>query len=114
MHTDAGPILTEWIEDYNAEGTLPTRTMKQGKAYSHVRYDTSLNLLLAAASHPSKFKLFDEDGNSAWEPEGKYFYPSPYDTFIIKFILGPDISEPQQTCSSLELVSPVDGFVIDG
>jgi cleavage and polyadenylation specificity factor subunit 1 len=70
MHTDSGPILTEWIEDYSTEGALPTRSMKQGKAYSHIRYNSSLNLLLAAAAHPSKYKLFDEEGNAMWEPEG--------------------------------------------
>jgi cleavage and polyadenylation specificity factor subunit 1 len=70
MYIDTGPALMEWIEEYSTEGPVPTRTVKQGKAYSHIQYDSSLNLLLGAAALPSKFRLFDEDGNSAWEPDG--------------------------------------------
>lgn len=71
MHTDAGPILTEWVEEYEVEYPMPMRKIQQGKVYSHVRYDTGLDLLVGAAAHPSKFKLFDEEGNTIWEPEGR-------------------------------------------
>lgn len=35
-------------------------------------------------------------------------------SILMAFCLGPDVPEPYQYCSSLEVISPDDGFVIDG
>jgi hypothetical protein len=77
MHTEAGPILTSWLDDYNVEERKPMRKLNQGKTYSHVRFDPDLNLLVGVAAHRAMFKLYTEEGTAVWESEGVSYHHAP-------------------------------------
>lgn len=75
-----GPILVEWVPDFQFDGPLPMRSIPRGRAYSNVLFDPSTSLIVAASSLQSTFTSFDEDGNNIWEPDGKgsFFAQSPH------------------------------------
>lgn len=64
-----GPSLIEWMPGIQLDGHLPTKTIPRSRPYSHVAYDTSTSLLVAASSVEASFTSYDEDGNVVWEPD---------------------------------------------
>ncbi|KXN84455.1 Protein CFT1 [Leucoagaricus sp. SymC.cos] len=96
MYTEEGPILLEWIPDFQYDNALPTRSVPRGRAYSSVLFDPSTSLIVAASSLQARFISFDEDGNKLWEPD------------------APNLPEPSVDCSALELIAPDIWVTMDG
>ncbi|KAF7292889.1 Cleavage and polyadenylation specific protein [Mycena indigotica] len=97
VYSDEGPSLLEWIPDINLDTALPSKSIPRGRSYSHVAFDSSTSLIVAASSLSSKFTSFDEDNVRIWESD------------------APNITDPLGECSCLELISPdlwisMDGF----
>ncbi|KAJ7057084.1 CPSF A subunit region-domain-containing protein [Mycena amicta] len=92
-----GPSLLEWIPDTNFDTALPSKSVPRRRPYSHVVFDPSTSLIVAASSLFSKFTSFDEDNIRIWEPDAA------------------NVTDPLGECSCLELISPdlwvsMDGF----
>ena len=66
-----GPSLIEWLPDIELDGHLPMKSIPRPRAYSHIVFDPSTSLIVAASSMQSKFASYDEDGNSLWDPDGE-------------------------------------------
>ncbi|KAJ3567068.1 hypothetical protein NP233_g6602 [Leucocoprinus birnbaumii] len=96
MYTEDGPILVEWIPEFQFDNVLPTRSIPRGRAYSSVLFDPSTSLIVAASSLQARFTSFDEDGNKLWEPD------------------APNVTEPNVDCSALELIAPDIWVTMDG
>ncbi|KAF5351191.1 hypothetical protein D9756_008185 [Leucocoprinus leucothites] len=96
MYTEDGPILLDWVPDFQFDNALPTRSIPRGRAYSSVLFDPSTSLIVAASSLQARFTSFDEDGNKLWEPD------------------APNIPEPNVDCSALELIAPDIWVTMDG
>ena len=54
----------------NIGTSMPSKSVATGKHYTNVTFDASTGLIVAASSLPSRFGLYDEEGNSAWERDG--------------------------------------------
>ncbi|KAF9448151.1 hypothetical protein P691DRAFT_801258 [Macrolepiota fuliginosa MF-IS2] len=96
MYTEEGPVLVEWVPDFQFDAVLPMRSVPRGRAYSSVVFDPSTSLIVAASSLQARFTSFDEDGNRMWEPD------------------APNIPEPNADCSALELIAPDIWVTMDG
>ncbi|KAF7329846.1 Cleavage and polyadenylation specific protein [Mycena kentingensis (nom. inval.)] len=96
VYSDEGPSLLGWMSDTNFDTALPSRSVTRGRSYSHVVFDPSTSLIVAASSLSAKFTSFDEDNNRIWEAE------------------GPTITDPASECSCLELFSPDLWICMDG
>ncbi|KZT36486.1 hypothetical protein SISSUDRAFT_989137 [Sistotremastrum suecicum HHB10207 ss-3] len=96
LYTDEGPVLLEWMPEFDIGTELPSRFVPQGKAYSHLSYDVQSSLVVAVASLKTRFQMFDEEAKAIWEPE------------------EPTVSDPTQECSALELISPDGWYTLDG
>lgn len=70
-----GPILLEWIPDFQLDGPLPSRSVPRGRSYSDVLFEPSTALIVAGSSLQAKFTSFDEDNNKVWEPDGERSHP---------------------------------------
>lgn len=66
-----GPSLIEWVPEVQFEGHLPSRSVPRSRPYSHVVFEPTTTLLVAASSLQSAFTSYDEDRNVVWEPDGK-------------------------------------------
>ncbi|KAH9943547.1 CPSF A subunit region-domain-containing protein [Amylocystis lapponica] len=69
LYSEEGPGLLEWMPDIQLDGHLPSRSISRPRSYTHVVYDPSTSLIVAASSLQSKFASYDEDGNVVWEPD---------------------------------------------
>ncbi|KIY51579.1 hypothetical protein FISHEDRAFT_56503 [Fistulina hepatica ATCC 64428] len=96
LYTEQGPILCEWIPEFQFHGPMPSRSVPRGKPYSNIVFDPSTSLIVAASSLKARFASFDEDGNQIWAPD------------------APNISDPSCECSALELISPDLWVTMDG
>jgi cleavage and polyadenylation specificity factor subunit 1 len=74
MYTDEGPCLVEWVEDMELGTPLPSRRAYKERSYSHVVYEPSSDLVIAAAQLSAQFGSYDEDGNVMWEPDGERYH----------------------------------------
>ena len=63
--------MLEWIPGVNVGTELPSRNISRSRSYSHITFDSSTGLIVAASSFLSKFTLFDEEGERLWEPDSK-------------------------------------------
>jgi len=121
-----GPILLEWIPDFQFSSTLPSRSILRGRAYSSILFDSSTSLIVAASSLQARFTSFDEDGTKLWEPEGEYIknvFNGIWLTYIFTFFAdhtycyhhaASNVSEPYADCSALELIAPDIWVTMDG
>jgi cleavage and polyadenylation specificity factor subunit 1 len=50
---------------------LPSRHVPKERTYSHVVYEPSTSLIVAAAALQAPFASYDEDANIMWEPDGQ-------------------------------------------
>ena len=66
-----GPCLLDWVPNVNIGTDMPSRSTLIGKTYTNVTFDSSSGLVVAASCLQSRFGLYDEEGNSAWEPDGE-------------------------------------------
>ena len=63
--------MIEWVPEIRFEGHLPSRSVPRPRPYSHVAFDATTNLLVAASSLQATFTSYDEDRNVIWEPDGE-------------------------------------------
>ncbi|KAF8056614.1 CPSF A subunit region-domain-containing protein [Lyophyllum atratum] len=96
LYTEDGPILLEWIPNFQLHGPLPYRSIPRGRPYSNLIFEPSTSLIVAASSLQARFASFDEDNNRIWEPD------------------APNVSDPLCDCSTLELISPDIWVTMDG
>ncbi|PIL30998.1 hypothetical protein GSI_05691 [Ganoderma sinense ZZ0214-1] len=96
LYSEEGPSLVEWLPDVLLDAHLPTRSVPRSRPYSHVVFDPSTSLIVAAASFMNRFASYDEDGNVVWVPD------------------SPNISAPYCETSALELISPDRWITMDG
>ncbi|KAJ7628553.1 CPSF A subunit region-domain-containing protein [Roridomyces roridus] len=96
VYSDEGPTLLEWEPDFDLDNALPSKSIPRGRSYSHVVFDPSTCLIVAASTLQAKFASFDEDNVRVWEPD------------------APNVSDPLCDCSCLELISPDLWITMDG
>ncbi|TBU39387.1 CPSF A subunit region-domain-containing protein [Dichomitus squalens] len=96
LYSEEGPSLVEWMPDIILDAHLPARSVPRSRPYSHVVFDASTSLIVAASSFMNRFASYDEDGNIVWEPD------------------SPNISFPHCETSTLELISPDGWITMDG
>ncbi|KAK7042372.1 protein CFT1 [Favolaschia claudopus] len=96
LYSEEGPSLLEWLPGFNFDTPLPYRSVPRGRSYSHVVFDPSTSLIVAASSLQAEFASFDEDGNRVWEPD------------------APNVGDPLCDTSCLELISPDYWITMDG
>ncbi|GJE96309.1 CPSF A subunit region-domain-containing protein [Phanerochaete sordida] len=96
LYSDEGPSLIEWVPEIQFEGHLPSRSVPRSRPYSHVVFDPTTTLLVAASSLQSTFTSYDEERNVVWEPD------------------EPNVSLPICETSTLELISPDTWTTMDG
>ena len=51
---------------------LPARSVPRSRPYSHVVFDASTSLIVAASSFMNRFASYDEDSNIVWEPDSEH------------------------------------------
>ncbi|KAF9057003.1 CPSF A subunit region-domain-containing protein [Panaeolus papilionaceus] len=96
VYSEDGPCLLSWLPDFQFDCPLPYRSIARGRSYSHVMFDPSTSLIVAASSLKAKFTSYDEDNVRVWEPD------------------APNVTDPSSACSSLELISPDAWITLDG
>ncbi|KAI0052046.1 hypothetical protein FA95DRAFT_1593031 [Auriscalpium vulgare] len=96
IYSEEGPTLLEWAPDLDVSGDLISRHVPRGKSYTHVLFDPTHCLLVAATSLQSPFSSYDEDGNEIWVPDAA------------------NVSLPTGDCSALELLTPEGWVAMDG
>ena len=64
--------MIEWIPEIQFEGHLPSRSVPRPRPYTHVVFDPTTSLLVAASSLQATFTSYDEERNVVWEPDGTY------------------------------------------
>ncbi|KIP11832.1 hypothetical protein PHLGIDRAFT_98931 [Phlebiopsis gigantea 11061_1 CR5-6] len=96
LYSEEGPTLIEWIPEIQFEGHLPSRSVPRQRPYTHVVFDPTTSLLVAASSLQATFTSYDEERNVVWEPD------------------EPNVSLPLCETSTLELISPETWTTMDG
>ncbi|KAJ7216585.1 CPSF A subunit region-domain-containing protein [Mycena pura] len=96
VYSDEGPSLLEWLPDFILDTPLPSKFVPRGRPYSHVVFDPSTTLIVAASVLLAKFASFDEENNRVWEPDAS------------------NVADPVCECSCLELISPDLWITMDG
>ena len=72
-----GPCLVEWLPGLSLQEELPSLFIPRGRPYTSVAFEPATGLIIAGSSMRCRFVLFDEDGNTVWQPEGTH--PLTYD-----------------------------------
>lgn len=102
-----------WDSETAFHGQFAIENVRKGRTYSHIAFDPSTNLILAASNSRCEYILFDDEGNSVWEPDGEPLLSfSP--TFTKFMLSAANVSFPTLPVSSLELVDPAHWTTIDG
>ncbi|KAI0687702.1 CPSF A subunit region-domain-containing protein [Cytidiella melzeri] len=96
LYSEEGPSLMEWMPEIQLDGHLPMKSISRPRPYSHVVFDSTTALVIAASSLQATFTSYDEDGVVVWEPD------------------SPNISLPKCESSTLELIAPDTWVTMDG
>lgn len=64
---------------------LPSRSIPVGRQYTAILFDPPTRHVVAVSSQKSPFRLFDEEGNSLWEPDGEWYIVGWIDKLIANF-----------------------------
>lgn len=108
-----GPSLIEWMPEIQLDGHLPMKSVPKPRPYSHVVFDPTTTLLVAASSLEATFTSYDEDGNVVWEPECACSLSCLAHQFLT-LLPAPNISLPKCESSTLELIAPDSWVTMDG
>lgn len=111
-----GPCLLSWLPKLELHGPLPCRSVPRGRAYSHICFDTSTSLIVAAATLQARFASYNEDSQKIWEPDGERIFLLGHSWMQTDSCSSsaPDIRDASIDCSALELVSPDGWATMDG